>query len=148
MPLLLKNMLKNLTKISKTSPWQSVASRGFTLIEVLVAMAIIAIVVVAIFKLNSQTIDMTNATRFHTLAPLLAQSILADIENKGIEDATSDNGDFGETFPGFNWQVTIDAVVSEALGEAADNLKKIDLVISYNDKNAVYQLSFYRFFLE
>ncbi len=39
------------------------------------------------------------------------------------------HGDFGETFPGFNWQVTIDAVVSEALGETAENLKKIDLRI-------------------
>jgi len=135
-------------KNNYVKPGHAQAGTGFTLLEVLVAMAIVAIVVIAIFKLNSQTIDMTNATRFHTLAPLLAQSILADIENKGIEEAASDAGDFGETFPGFNWQVTIDAVVSEALGETSENLKKIDLVISYNEKNAVYQLSFYRFFLE
>ena len=124
------------------------ACQGFSLIEVLVAMAVIAIVVIAIFRLNSQTIDMTNATRFHTLAPLLAQSKLADIESRKIEDATSDSGDFGESHPGFNWNVTIDTVLSESLGETAENLKKIDLTVSYSGSGAIYNLTLYRFFNE
>lgn len=132
----------------QTTPRWYLTDRGFTLIEVLVAMAVIAIVVIAIFRLNSQTIDMTNATRFHTLAPLLAQSKLADIESRTLEDATSDAGDFGEIHPGFQWQVAIDTVLSEVLGESVENLKKIDLTITYNDTGAIYKITLYRFFHE
>jgi general secretion pathway protein I len=135
-------------KRAKTSPGGPKTTQGFTLIEVLVAMAVVAIVVIAIFKLNSQSIDMANATRFHTIAPLLAQSVMADIESRKIEDAASDSGDFGETYPGFSWQVSIDAVVSEPLGEAADNLRKIDLTVSYIDASATYTLALYRYFNE
>jgi general secretion pathway protein I len=140
--------MRNEPQQIQTTPRWSLTDRGFTLIEVLVAMAIIAIVVIAIFRLNSQTIDMTNATRFHTLAPLLAQSKLAEIESRTLEDATSDAGDFGETHPGFQWQVTMDPVLSEILGESVENLKKIDLAITYNDSGAIYKITLYRFFHE
>jgi general secretion pathway protein I len=135
-------------KIRKAYPWPTETNRGFTLIEVLVAMAVIAIVVIAIFRLNSQTIDMTNATRFHTLAPLLAQSKLAEIESRAIDDATSDSGDFGEIHPGFKWQVTVDTVLSESLGETGENLKKMDLIVSYDGSGTTYNLTLYRFFNE
>jgi general secretion pathway protein I len=123
-------------------------NRGFTLVEVLVAMAVIAIVVIAIFKMNAQTIDMTNITRFYTVAPLLAQAKLAEIESKTMADVTNDAGDFGEKHPGFSWQITVDAAVSEMLGEAAANLKKIDVAVTYHEKEAAYTITTYRFFPE
>jgi len=140
--------MRNISHQIQTTPRRRRFDGGFTLIEVLVAMAVVAIVVIAIFRLNSQTIDMTNATRFHTLAPLLAQSKLADIESRTLEDATSDAGDFGETHPGFQWQVSVDTVFSEILGESVENLKKIDLAITYNDTGAIYRITLYRFFHE
>ena len=66
---------------SKTHP--NISNRhiasGFTLLEVMVAMAIMAIVLVSVYRMHSQTLTMNSASRFYTLAPLLAQSKLAQL---------------------------------------------------------------------
>jgi prepilin-type N-terminal cleavage/methylation domain-containing protein len=49
-------------------------SSGFTLLEVMVAMAIMAIVLVSVYRMHSQTLTMNMAARFYTQAPMVAQS--------------------------------------------------------------------------
>ena len=48
--------------------------RGFTLLEVMVAVAIVAIALSAVYKLYSQAFDMNQSARFYTTATLLAES--------------------------------------------------------------------------
>jgi general secretion pathway protein I len=102
---------------------------GFSLLEVMVAMAIMAIVLVAVYRMHSQTLSMTAAARFQTEAPLLAQRKLAEIE-ASQDSFGPDSGDFGDDFEGYRWTVAVEDVVSEALGEVSQDLKRIDLVIS------------------
>lgn len=122
------------------------AQGGFTLIEVVVALAVIATVVIAIFKLNNQTIDMNNAARFHALAPLLAQAKLAEFETRPVGDLADGSGDFGETHPGFAWRAAVADIEAEALGQAAEAFKKIDVTVTLNDGEAAFTLSTYRLF--
>ena len=105
---------------------------GFTLLEVLIAMAIMAIVLVSVYRMHSQTLTMATATRFYTQAPLLAQSKMAQLEASSSELVSGDSGDFGEKFPGYGWSVSTEAVSSEALGEGAENLKRIDVTVTLN----------------
>jgi len=102
---------------------------GFSMLEVMVALAIMAIVLVAVYRMHSQTLSMTAAARFQTEAPLLAQQKLAQIESSG-DAIGSDSGDFGEDFDGYRWTVEVADVVSEALGEVSQDLKRIDLTVS------------------
>ena len=53
---------------------------GFTLLEVMIAMAIIAIALVAVFGSQSQSLSLANEAKFSTTAALLAQSKMAEIE--------------------------------------------------------------------
>ncbi|MCU0593194.1 MAG: prepilin-type N-terminal cleavage/methylation domain-containing protein, partial [Desulfobacterales bacterium] len=46
--------------------------QGFTLLEVMVALGIMAIVLVSVYRLHSQTLAMSVESRFYTQAPLLA----------------------------------------------------------------------------
>ena len=46
----------------------------------MVAMAIMAIVLVSVYRMHSQTLTMNTANRFYTQAPMLAQSKLAQLE--------------------------------------------------------------------
>ena len=80
-------------------------SRGFTLLEVMVAVAILAIALVAILKANLQTIDTLVETRERTTVSLLAASKMAEIESVGAAEWSEFRGDFGEDYPGFTWQV-------------------------------------------
>jgi general secretion pathway protein I len=117
---------------------------GFTLLEVMVAMAIMAIVLVSVYRMHSQTLTMNAANRFYTQAPMLAQSKLAQLESSSLGITAGDSGDFGDKFPGYRWRVSMEDVSSEALGEIGSDLKKIDLTVSFNDNEYVYNIRTYR----
>ena len=116
--------------------------RGFTLLEIMVAIPIIAIVLIAIYKLHSQTIAMSNMSRFYTMAPLLAQHKLSEITITSSEKA-SDSGTFGDKFSGYHWRMDIADVESEVLGNAAENLKRIDINIIFNENEFSYNFRTY-----
>ena len=132
-------------KIKKRLPGMySLHQEGFTLFEVLVSLMIVAIVLVSVYQLQSQTLMMNMSSRFNTIAPQLAQQRLVEIEQKPLNELADAAGDFGELFPGYSWQVSIVDVDSEALKDYSENLKKIDFTVSYHDENQ-FQLRAYRF---
>ncbi len=65
---------------------------GFTLLEVMVAMAIMAIVLVSVYRMHAQTLAMNTANRFYTQAPMLAQGKLAQLATGSSEIIAGDSG--------------------------------------------------------
>jgi len=119
---------------------------GFTLLEVMVAIAIIAITLVAVFGSQSQSLSLANEAKFSTTAALLAQSKMAEIEAVNPEDLASDSGDFGENFPNYHWNLTVSAVSFAGADKALDYLKQIDLSLFYGEQSQYqYTLRLYRF---
>ena len=118
---------------------------GFTLLEIMVALSIIAIVLVSVYKMQAQTISMNLATRFYATAPLLAQFKIAEVEIANPGEQTDDSGDFGDEFPGYRWNVVINDIESEPLGNIADNLKQINVNVFFNTDEFTYRLRTYRF---
>ena len=118
---------------------------GFTLLEVMIALAIIAIALTAIFHMQAQTILMANSTQFYSIAPLLAQQKMAEIESGLVKGQDEGNGDFGERFNGYGFHYSVEPVHSEALGSAAGDLKRIDITVSINNGESVYALRSYCF---
>ena len=82
--------------------------KGFTLMEVMVAMAILAIALVSIFQLQSQSISMATDSRFLTTAALLAQSKMVEVETQSTLSNKTESGDFGPDYPQYTWQLVID----------------------------------------
>ncbi len=82
-------------------------SKGFTLMEVMIAMAVLAIALVAVYQLQSQSISMATDSRFMTTAALLAQSKMVEIETDSSLSNTSDSGDFGTDYPQYTWHLEI-----------------------------------------
>jgi len=118
---------------------------GFTLLEIMAAISIIAIVLVTVYRLHAQTLSMNYSARFYTTAPMLAQKKMAEIELEGRENMSDDSGDFGDEFPGYRWQVAVEDVESKALGNVAENLKKIDILITLNNDEFTYRVRTYKF---
>jgi len=80
---------------------------GFTLMEVMIAMTILAIALVAIFQSQSQSISMSTDSRFMTTASLLAQSKMVEVEVASTLDNQSKDGDFGPDYPQYIWHLEV-----------------------------------------
>jgi type II secretion system protein I len=118
---------------------------GFTLLEVLVALGILAIVLVSVYRLHSQTIQMAMETRFAVQAPLLARSALARYESAPQPELAATEGDFGRDFPGYAWKIAAEAVSSPTLGvELSRDIRRIDVTVQLNDGQYRYALRTYR----
>jgi len=111
---------------------------GFTLLEVMVALSIIAIALAAVLGLQSQSISLASEAKFGTTASLLAQKKMAEILAETPADVKSDSGDFGDDFPAYAWQSTVNDVTSNVPEDLQDRLKQIDLKILWGDSK-LYQ---------
>ena len=119
------------------------SSKGFTLLEVMIAMAILAIALVAVFSSQTQSISMSGNARFTTTATLLAQSKMVEYEAMAPGNVRSGNGNFGDDFPDYVWQ-------AEVSDTDRDLLRKIEVTVSNQrlGKNNSYRLSLYRVIAE
>ncbi|MGD9078711.1 MAG: prepilin-type N-terminal cleavage/methylation domain-containing protein [Desulfobacterales bacterium] len=129
----------------RNPPGFSRTTFGFTLLEVMIALAVMSIVLVSVYRMHSQSLTMNTAARFYTVAPLLAQNKMAELEALSSDSFPDDSGDFGEQYPGYSWRTSISEVSSEVLGEVANDLKRIDLTVSYNNNQLIHSLRTYRF---
>lgn len=82
-------------------------ANGFTLMEVMIAMAILAIALVAVFQLQSQSISMATDSRFMTTAALLAQSKMVEAEAGSTLSNRKEDGDFGPDYPQYIWRLEV-----------------------------------------
>jgi general secretion pathway protein I len=117
---------------------------GFTLMEVLVALSIVAIALLAIYRMQSQTLFMDRRSRFDTVAVLLARQKLADLNSSGYADLIGDSGTFGSDYPGYTWQIRSEMVSSELIKEDGPTLKQITIDIEYGENENVFSLVTYR----
>ena len=117
---------------------------GFTLLEIMVSLAIISLVLVSMYRMHAQTISMNYDARFYATAPLLAQLKISALENTANETLADDSGDFGDEHPGYRWTLEIQDVVSESLGDAAQRLKKIDVTVRSDDDRLSYNVRTYQ----
>ena len=121
------------------------SDKGFSLLEVMVAMALIAIALVAALGLQSRSLSLAEEAKFDTTESLLAQQKIAEIESGNVEDLTDSSGDFGDDFPGYQWKLSIQNSSFSQL-KAPQQLKQVDLNI-YRDpeENDQYKIRIYLF---
>jgi general secretion pathway protein I len=121
------------------------STRGFTLLEVMVALGIMAVVLVSVYRLQSQTLTMSMESRFYIQAPLLARSALIRLEQARERAMTSGQGDFGREFPGYRWSITVTDAPSQYLGpELSRDMKRIDVLVTLNEGQYAYEFRTYR----
>lgn len=117
------------------------ADRGFTLLEVLVSLAIIATVLVSIIRLQGQTISMNETVRFYSLAPFLAQARVAQIRMEPDSFMGEDSGDFGPDFSGYTWQSRVQS--REINVEDNENMPFLEasITVRHSSWGLVYEIT-------
>lgn len=81
--------------------------RGFTLLEVAVALFLIATTLLAVFRLQAQNLDLQSEADFITVARQLAQDRLARIQAESGFSEGIETGDFGKDHEGFSYQTEV-----------------------------------------
>ena len=122
---------------------KNLLDRGFTLLEVMIAVALIAIALVTLLGSQSQSVFFANSAKFETMAALLAQSKMSEITIQAADSLSSDSGDFGEDYPGYAWEATVSDVSIEGLDAISDYLKQIDLAVTWGALS--YNLRLYHY---
>lgn len=111
----------------------------------MVALSIIAIALTTVYKLHYQTLSMNYSTMFYSIAPLLAQKKLSELEVLPITSMSSDSGNFNNQFNGYTWSVEInDYSGTELFENVAKNLKQINLTVSSDNHQLTYHIQTYR----
>ena len=121
------------------------SAKGFSLLEVMVAIAILAVVTTAIYRLHAQAIRLAEENRFRSLAPLLAVEIISTMETEHWQAPDERSGDFGPEQPGYRWQVTLKSTVLEGLEAMGQRLATVEVRIWHATIQRDFQLRTLRF---
>ena len=125
-------------------PARRVDAQGVTLLEVMVALGIVASVLVAVYRLQIQAISMERVSQFYTQAPLLAQKLVAEIELQTPDLPDTEKGDFGDEYPGYTWAFDTEDVQDLTDTDDRALLKRIDIRIQLNGDENLFTLRIYR----
>ena len=105
--------------------------KRFTLLDVMIAVALIAIALTTLLGSQSQSVSFANSAKFETMAALLAQSKMSEITVQEPDELTNDSGDFGDDYPGYAWEVNVSDIVIPGMDNISDYLKQVDLTVTW-----------------
>jgi len=83
---------------------------GFTLLEIIICLGLIALVLVAVFHLQAQNLDLQSEAQFMTTATCLLQERLSKIQALETVEEGSTSGDFGKDYPEYTYTQEVSEV--------------------------------------
>ena len=110
---------------------------GFTLVETLLASAILCGAVLAVGAVSTRTLSSTRVNRHYEKATALAEKQFCQIDYIGVEDfinAGVTEGIFEEFEPAYKWEVQTKDMDS-------DNLYEVTVTVSWFEYNRKYSVS-------
>jgi len=94
-------------------------SAGFTLLEVMIALAILSLVAVAFLRAQASSIHLVDEACQISRATLLAREKMAELESAGYPEPGEKTGTGGETFPPLRWEQIVSSTEILNLRKAA-----------------------------
>ena len=94
--------------LSKLRINELVGHKGFTLLEIMVSMAILGIGLVSVIGLFSSGLKTASLSNNYTLATMLARQKMEEIASQSEISAETLSGEFEGEYSNYFWQVDID----------------------------------------
>ena len=111
--------------------------RGFTLVEAILASAILCGSVMALTALSSRAMSETRLNRQYEQAAMLADRQLTCLDAIGVEtfiEMGQTEGVYERIEPGYQWKVVTQS-------QDIDNLYLVNITVSWVDRNRPYSIS-------
>lgn len=139
--------MMNMSKSDRRSLNRWPGSDGFTLLEVLIAIAVLAVTLTVIFGSQSQSLSLATEARFYTRAAFLLEEKMAELES-GLIEAHSSEGDFGERYPGYQWkleasEIAIGDIVEGVSSDSREFLTRMTITITWQDSPYSLSMDYY-----
>ncbi len=83
------------------------SKKGFTLIEIMVALSVLSISLVVLLGLRNRGISLAEKSRHIIEATLLARQKTTEISAQGFAGLGEEKGDFGDESPQYSWRQTV-----------------------------------------
>ena len=108
---------------------------AFTLLEVMVAVAVMAMSFTALLSAQSQSLSIATISRFESAAALLARQKLAELELEDFDTLGSGSGDFEDDFSAYHWQTEVTDLTEDDLGIKGSGgmVKQVEVTISRDE---------------
>lgn len=120
---------------------------GFTLLEVMVSMTILAIGLTVLYSSQSRSLFVADISDFSATSAHLGTARMAEIlQQDSIEGSVS--GEFEAPYQGYSWQAGIEASDNAAElipGGAAANLERIEVTVTDTQRDESFSMTRYRF---
>jgi prepilin-type N-terminal cleavage/methylation domain-containing protein len=120
--------------------------RGFTLLEVLIAVFVAATALLAIWKLHGQVVSLVPGMRFQSVAPFLAEKTLAELDAMPREKHVSGHCETADHPPGISCDIQIEWMDDKHWEKIGTSVEKIDIRITGPADVHRFQLRAYRFY--
>ena len=109
-------------------------NKGFTLIEIMIALSIAAITITTLYKLHIQNLYTGSYQAFYSVAPLLAQKKIIEVGgNQG-----NSTGNFEGEFSNYSYKIVTEKIIS-------DDQSKLRVDITISNQNQTFTLRRYIF---
>lgn len=87
------------------------SNSGFTLLEVMVAIAILATSMVVLLQVHGSAINLSDSSRKMSIAASLSRDMMTEFEMQGFPSPGSENGDFEKWYPSlypdYRWEIEV-----------------------------------------
>jgi general secretion pathway protein I len=98
------------------------SERGFTLLEVMIALSIVAGVIITVLVSLNYQLGIVNDNRDIVIATILGKKMVG--ETALLAPAGQKKGDFGSAFPQFSWELNLEDTQFKTL-------KRMDMKVSW-----------------
>ncbi len=107
-------------------------ARGFTLLEVMIAIAILGTALAGLLGLHHQSLQSVIRSQDMTRASMLAQAVMTEAELERFPDPGTTTGDFQASFPGqfrdFQWQRVVEVSAN------FPDVREVKVMVRYGPK--------------
>lgn len=110
--------------------------RGFTLLEVVIAVAIMGTALVVLIGSVNRNLDLSIKAKNMQIASTLAERIITQVELEGLPEIREENGTF-ERFPEFDWYLSVSPY---NIGMLGTDIRIVRIVITWDQGNESFEI--------